>query len=70
VDRGGRAEQATRSAGSHLPWTENPDDRRDRFLQGRCDCGDDLGGARYLGIVDAEGVSRQSLCWAGPQVRK
>jgi transposase len=38
--------------GSHLPWTEHPDDRRDRFLQGRCECGDDLGGARDLGIVD------------------
>lgn len=38
--------------GSHLPWTENPDDRRDRFPQGRCDCGDDLGRARDLGIVD------------------
>ena len=38
--------------GSHLPWTEHPDDRRDRFPQGRCDCGDDLGGARDLGIVD------------------
>jgi len=38
--------------GSHLPWTENPDDRRDRFPQGRCDCGDDLGCARDLGIVD------------------
>src|SRR3712207_5831672 len=38
--------------GSHLPWTENPDDRRDRFPQGRCDCGDDLGAARDLGIVD------------------
>lgn len=40
------------AAGTHLPWTENPDDRRDRFPQGRCDCGDDLGGARDLGIVD------------------
>jgi transposase len=38
--------------GSHLPWTENPDDRRDRFPEGRCDCGDDLSGARDLGIVD------------------
>jgi hypothetical protein len=38
--------------GSHLPWTENPNDRRDRFPQGRCDCGDDLGAARDLGIVD------------------
>jgi transposase len=40
------------AAGTHLAWTENPDDRRDRFPQGRCDCGDDLGGARDLGIVD------------------
>jgi hypothetical protein len=38
--------------GSHLPWTESPDERRDRFPQGRCDCGDDLGAARDLGIVD------------------
>jgi hypothetical protein len=38
--------------GSHLPWTENPNDRRDRFPEGRCDCGDDLAGARDLGIVD------------------
>jgi transposase len=40
------------AAGSHLAWTENPDDCLDRFPQGRCDCGDDLGGARDLGIVD------------------
>jgi transposase len=38
--------------GTHLAWTENPDERRDRFPQGRCECGDDLGGARDLGIVD------------------
>jgi transposase len=38
--------------GSHLPWTEHPDDRRDRFPLGRCECGEDLGGARDLGIVD------------------
>jgi len=38
--------------GLRLPWTEHSDDRRDRFPQGRCDCGDDLGGARDLGIVD------------------
>ncbi len=38
--------------GSHLAWTDDPDDRRDRFPEGRCDCGDDLGGARDLGIVD------------------
>jgi transposase len=40
------------AAGTHLPWTDNPDDRRDRFPQGRCECGEDLGGARDLGIVD------------------
>jgi transposase len=40
------------AAGTHLPWTESPDDRLDRFPQGRCDCGDDLGCARDLGIVD------------------
>jgi transposase len=38
--------------GSHLPWTVSPDDRRDRFPEGRCECGDDLRGARDLGIVD------------------
>jgi transposase len=38
--------------GSHLAWTENPNERRDRFPEGRCDCGDDLGGARDLGVVD------------------
>lgn len=38
--------------GSHLGWTDHPDDRRDRFPEGRCDCGDDLGGARDLGVVD------------------
>jgi transposase len=53
--RGGptRARGKQRGApGSHLPWTENADDRRDQFPQGRCDCGDDLGAARDLGIVD------------------
>ena len=40
------------AAGSHLAWTDDPDDRRDRFPQGRCDCGDDLAGARDLGVVD------------------
>jgi transposase len=38
--------------GSHLPWTESPDERQDRFPQGRCDCGADLGTARDLGVVD------------------
>jgi transposase len=30
--------------GSHLAWTDDPHERRDRFPQGRCDCGDDLAG--------------------------
>lgn len=38
--------------GSHLPWTESPDQRQDRFPQGRCDCGEDLGAAGDLGVVD------------------
>lgn len=56
-ERGGGGSKRQRgkqpgAPGSHLPWTEHPDDRLDRFPQGRCDCGDDLGGARDLGIVD------------------
>lgn len=38
--------------GSHLAWTDHPAQRRDRFPEGRCDCGDDLGRARDLGVVD------------------
>jgi len=38
--------------GSHLGFTDNPDDRQDRFPQGSCGCGADLGGARDLGVVD------------------
>jgi transposase len=38
--------------GTHLAWTENPNDRRDRFPEGRCDCGEDLAGARDLGVAD------------------
>ena len=38
--------------GSHLAWTDDPDQRRDRFPEGRCGCGDDLDRARDLGVVD------------------
>ncbi|MCA1676007.1 MAG: DUF6444 domain-containing protein, partial [Actinobacteria bacterium] len=38
--------------GSHLAWTQTPDERRDRFPQGRCGCGHDLAGAADLGVVD------------------
>jgi transposase len=38
--------------GSQLAWTDAPNQRRDRFPQGCCGCGGDLGAARDLGIVD------------------
>ncbi|MGH3755986.1 MAG: IS66 family transposase [Pseudonocardiaceae bacterium] len=38
--------------GSHLAWTDTPDDRQRRFPQGSCGCGQDLAGARDLGVVD------------------
>jgi transposase len=38
--------------GSHLPWTQTPNARFDRFPQGHCECGRDLGAAADLGIVD------------------
>ncbi len=38
--------------GTHLAWTDDPDQRRDRFPEGRCSCGDDLRAARDLGVVD------------------
>jgi transposase len=38
--------------GSNLAWTEAPDERSDRFPQGRCECGHDLADARDLGVVD------------------
>ena len=39
--------------GAHLAWTDDPHQRRDRFPQGRCDCGADLARARDLGVVDS-----------------
>ena len=38
--------------GSHLAWTDHPDERQDRFPAGRCNCGADLAAARGLGVVD------------------
>lgn len=38
--------------GSHLAWTDTPNAQQDRFPEGRCNCGDDLGRARDLGVVD------------------
>ncbi len=42
----------TGAPGSHLPWSDTPDERRDLFPQGSCGCGQDLGAALDLGIVD------------------
>ena len=38
--------------GSHLAWTDTPDERMDRFPRGRCECGTDLAGARDVGVAD------------------
>jgi transposase len=38
--------------GSHLAWTDTPDDVQDRFPPGRCGCGADLSGAQDLGVVN------------------
>jgi transposase len=40
------------SPGTHLAWTDTPNAQQDRFPEVRCDCGDDLAGARDLGVVD------------------
>jgi transposase len=40
------------AAGSTLGWTENPDERLDRFPRGSCECGADLAGATDLGVSD------------------
>ena len=38
--------------GANLAWTDDPDDRQDRFPEGRCECGHELAEALDLGIVD------------------
>ena len=38
--------------GSRLAWREQPVDQRDRFPEGLCSCGQDLGDAADLGVVD------------------
>ena len=40
------------AAGSNLAWRDTPDERTDRFPQGRCECGHDLTAASDLGVVD------------------
>ncbi len=38
--------------GVNLAWVDRPDDQRDRFPQGHCECGQDLADATDLGVVD------------------
>ena len=38
--------------GANLAWVDRPDDQRDRFPQGHCECGQDLADATDLGVVD------------------
>ena len=38
--------------GTSLAWSEDPDDRVDRFPAGRCGCGAELAGAADLGVSD------------------
>jgi hypothetical protein len=38
--------------GANLAWTDSPRDHKDRFPEGVCECGTDLGGACDLGVVD------------------
>ena len=38
--------------GSHLAFTDDPDEQRDRFPTGHCGCGVDLADAVDLGVVD------------------
>jgi transposase len=40
------------AAGANLAWTDTPDECRDRFPQGSCECGHDLAGASDLGVID------------------
>ncbi|WP_327045242.1 DUF6444 domain-containing protein [Microbispora sp. NBC_01189] len=38
--------------GANLAWSDTPNQRKDRFPQGRCGCGADLAGVADLGVVD------------------
>jgi transposase len=53
--RGGSARSRGKqrgALGSNLAWSDAPDERRDRFPEGRCGCGAELAGALDLGVVD------------------
>jgi hypothetical protein len=52
-DPAGRAQGKQKGApGANLAWSDAPDERKDRFPEGSCECGQDLGGATDLGVVD------------------
>jgi transposase len=38
--------------GTNLAWRQVPDEHRDRFPEGRCECGHDLADAVDLGVID------------------
>ena len=38
--------------GANLAWSDSPDQTKDRFPEGSCECGHDLGAATDLGVVD------------------
>ena len=40
------------AASANLAWTDTPDERTDRFPEGRCECGHDLASASDLGVID------------------
>lgn len=49
----GRAQGKQKGApGANLAWSDAPDQRKDRFPEGACECGQDLGSAMDLGVVD------------------
>src|SRR3954465_483613 len=53
--------------GTHLAWTDDPDERRDRFPEGCCGCGDDLVATRDLGVVTATSSTRfRRSPWRSP----
>lgn len=40
------------AAGASLEWTNDPDEKKDQFPEGACECGAGLAGAKDLGVVD------------------
>jgi transposase len=51
-DEGRKRGRQPGAAGGSLAWREDPDERVDRFPEGRCECGAQLAGAPDLGVGD------------------